>query len=207
MSTKLNNDWLDCPICLNIMSDAIDTPCCHECYCRLCLSDWISRNQTCPSCRKELDSAKNCQKNFKINRMINELPIECSNKSCPVPTTRGNIDDHLKTCEFQIVRCPNNPLCLDIIRKDIAAHSEICDYRIVSCPLCNLESTKKELPNHLCPNIIIECKLNCGIKFKLSEEESHRNECLMEIVECFYSSKGCQSKVNSKKRLSKTSRK
>ena len=47
-----------CTICLTNQSDAVVLPCGHTGYCYSCLSEWISRNGTCPVCRIEATCKK-----------------------------------------------------------------------------------------------------------------------------------------------------
>lgn len=58
---------LQCMICQEIMHDCISLqPCLHS-FCSGCYSDWMSRSQECPSCRKKVERIN---KNHIVNNLI-----------------------------------------------------------------------------------------------------------------------------------------
>jgi hypothetical protein len=86
---------------------------------------------------------------------VNELSIACLNDECEDVIRKGEIDKHLKICNFTPVICPNNELCGKILRKDLESHK-----------------------NDLCPYRIVECFLNCGLMLPLNDMEDHmKDEC------------------------------
>ncbi|XP_052270355.1 E3 ubiquitin-protein ligase CHFR-like isoform X2 [Dreissena polymorpha] len=58
---------LQCTICQDIMHDCISLqPCLHS-FCAGCYSEWMSRSQECPSCRKKVERIN---KNHIVNNLI-----------------------------------------------------------------------------------------------------------------------------------------
>jgi hypothetical protein len=62
---------LECPICGDIFDNVVETPCCHACYCRTCIKDWIAKSSSCPDCRATIqvllvveDESALCRVNF-----------------------------------------------------------------------------------------------------------------------------------------------
>ncbi len=92
-------DYLQCPICLDIAKNAVECEACHNLMCDQCVSDL--RKKECPACRKE---------NFKVapsilaRRMIGAMPQQCPNL-CGTTTTVSNMVDHLKKCTNRKFEC------------------------------------------------------------------------------------------------------
>jgi hypothetical protein len=86
-------DHLSCPICLDVINDAVETQCCHQIGCQECM-----KYKSCPLCR-----ADNCTTvpSYPIRRIILSIPIKCQN--CDYNTTRGELPNHT-------VKCPNRKL-------------------------------------------------------------------------------------------------
>lgn len=71
---------LQCMICQEIMHDCISLqPCLHS-FCSGCYSDWMSRSQECPSCRKKVERIN---KNHIVNNLIEAYLKEHPSKRRP----------------------------------------------------------------------------------------------------------------------------
>ncbi|KAL4223431.1 hypothetical protein ACF0H5_016902 [Mactra antiquata] len=71
---------LQCMICQEIMYDCISLqPCLHS-FCAGCYSDWMSRSQECPSCRKKVERIN---KNHIVNNLIEAYLKEHPGKRRP----------------------------------------------------------------------------------------------------------------------------
>ncbi|XP_060591695.1 E3 ubiquitin-protein ligase CHFR-like [Ruditapes philippinarum] len=71
---------LQCMICQEIMHDCISLqPCLHS-FCAGCYSDWMSRSQECPSCRKNVERIN---KNHIVNNLIEAYLKEHPGKRRP----------------------------------------------------------------------------------------------------------------------------
>ncbi|XP_053376262.1 E3 ubiquitin-protein ligase CHFR-like [Mercenaria mercenaria] len=71
---------LQCMICQEIMHDCISLqPCLHS-FCAGCYSDWMSRSQECPSCRKKVERIN---KNHIVNNLIEAYLKEHPRKKRP----------------------------------------------------------------------------------------------------------------------------
>jgi len=63
-------EQLDCQICYDIMHQAVSVmPCVHN-FCGGCFSDWIMRQQDCPTCREEINGVS---KSAAINSMVDNF--------------------------------------------------------------------------------------------------------------------------------------
>ena len=62
---------LECEICLDVLTDPVQTSCCGQSYCKDCINGL--RKQVCPHCRENLEVFPD----KKSVRFINELKIKC----------------------------------------------------------------------------------------------------------------------------------
>lgn len=67
---------MECPICLNIISDKYLTDCNHE-YCKDCLDKWFDRGKNdCPKCRHIIKYLNNKNINIRLISINKPLVIE-----------------------------------------------------------------------------------------------------------------------------------
>eukprot|EP00743_Colponemidia_sp_Colp-15_P008725 GILK01009502.1.p1 GENE.GILK01009502.1~~GILK01009502.1.p1 ORF type:complete len:285 (+),score=8.09 GILK01009502.1:29-856(+) len=90
-------ELLSCPICLEHLSRCVETPCCTTCFCEPCLSQALTRNKTCPTCRRPLIMSAT-RYNKPLQRLVGALPLAC--EFCSEWWTRGSIADHALKCSL-----------------------------------------------------------------------------------------------------------
>eukprot|EP00026_Physarum_polycephalum_P002017 Phypoly_transcript_02021.p1 GENE.Phypoly_transcript_02021~~Phypoly_transcript_02021.p1 ORF type:complete len:983 (+),score=101.44 Phypoly_transcript_02021:356-2950(+) len=97
---------LECPICGEIYDNVMETPCCHACYCRRCIRDWIAKSNTCPECRANIQENQ-LKPNVPVQRFVDNMPAECPNavSGCTDRITRGIANEHLTKCGYALVEC------------------------------------------------------------------------------------------------------
>ena len=185
-ASSIRDDLWTCPICLELLTDPVETPCCHNLFCENCVKP-LSK---CPLCQKLLER---CSPNVPIRRLMDELSLHCPYKLCTAIVKRPRIKDHEAVCEFAPLKCEyGGDLCGEILRKDWSHHiSEECSYRPVSCPLdCGVVLEVCAVERHVetnCPNANISCPLDCGTILNRGLLESHKhNDCPNALVKCGY---------------------
>ena len=87
----------NCPICLDVCNDPVESSCCKNLFCLECSS---SLNSECSFCRK------NCrfERSTLARRLIDKLPLSCEH--CKLKTCRGNLQSHYNNCEEYPINCP-----------------------------------------------------------------------------------------------------
>ncbi|XP_050400747.2 tripartite motif-containing protein 5 [Patella vulgata] len=70
LQVEVLEDYINCTICLNVMTKTITTSCCHR-FCEKCIKEWVDRNSKCPCCNSTLNS-----KHLYSDRQYDSL-IEC----------------------------------------------------------------------------------------------------------------------------------
>ena len=99
-----------CPICLELAEDAVETECCNHAYCEEHAKTIAAGGGMCPTCRA---TPFRYRPAVMVRRLINNLPTECP--FCKSATIqRGNLEDHKKTCSkrptaYRAPQPPPNP--------------------------------------------------------------------------------------------------
>ena len=123
---KNNSDYL-CPICkLFLIPDTCVELKCGHLFCNSCLTTLNSHSlvmgTTCPLCQEKSSSLKFIKKNNRFAyKILCGINIKCPNKECKETLVAGNLQDHIKKCEFETVDCY---YCdqKNIFRKDLKKH-------------------------------------------------------------------------------------
>lgn len=103
-------DQLSCPICLDIIKDAVEAQCCHNLGCQECM-----KHKICPLCRADNMSVT---PSHPIRRMIAGMAIQCP--ECNYNTTRGDLANHFLKCPNRKLKCI---VCSEELRKnELAEH-------------------------------------------------------------------------------------
>lgn len=157
----------ECSICYAIWDDPVETPCCENTFCRVCLTQCAA----CPICRLPLGVPKECSKS--VLRMLNNIDVRCPHhcgcetasgspdggepaakrqKSAPVTCTwEGTYGDllskHIGQCPLHPVPCPRE--CGEfVLRKDLDRHAMTCTRSFEKCHICGEMVKPGQMPEH-----------------------------------------------------------
>ena len=189
---------LRCPICLDLVSDPVQTSCGHL-FCGKC----IKGTNTCPIDREQFTSHPD---NFNDRRVRNFM-VECPNKGrgCQWQGSLGEADKHTDgNCEYQFVKCCNEGCDVEIEKRSLVDHMYyVCPQRVYNCPFCAEEGTYCEVTTaHFtkCEELPLTCPAGCGKRGLLRGNMAlHLSEdCPDELVPCTYAIAGCQQIVKRK---------
>ena len=194
---------LVCAICRSVLVRPHATECCGQHFCEKCLK----KTNECPHCHKA-----NFVHMFYLPMQwrINNLNIYCSNKceGCEVITNVGQMDSHLKECEYARIPCKNTGCKETILRKNFNNHVENeCPNRIVQCQYCGKSGEHNVIMGEhqlsKCPEIPITCPRFCDLNknFKRKDLKDHANHCPLEPIHCPYYKYGCKDKIVRKDRV------
>eukprot|EP00771_Trimastix_marina_P001075 gnl/Trimastix_PCT/2117.p1 GENE.gnl/Trimastix_PCT/2117~~gnl/Trimastix_PCT/2117.p1 ORF type:complete len:632 (-),score=67.90 gnl/Trimastix_PCT/2117:31-1926(-) len=180
---------LQCVICLHLIEDAVETPCCHQVLCKKC----VENLDRCPFDRRPLNPNE-CQPCYPIRRLVSNFPITCPNEGCGYQTTRGELDNHISICGFQLVPCKWSAEC-NVMRKDLRHHEDAkCPHRIVACPQdCGLQLEHCLVEDHVsraCPATEIACEY-CDARMPRAEHAAHIAQCPKAPARCPFAPFGC----------------
>ncbi len=146
------------------------------------------------------------------------MKVECINlkDGCQWVGELRYVDEHLKTCDYIKLPCPNN--CWggkkanrfdlfasslrgekeQLFRKDLQKHLEDrCPRRQYSCPHCQEISEHRDITGKhtvICPKMIIGCSNtpHCKARFPRETKHAHLSTCQHQKVACKYSEFGCK---------------
>lgn len=106
----INEDQIDielkCTICDEPFQSPMNCTLCGNTYCQSCVIQWLKKQVSCPSCRKDGNNFQPVLSRIVINQ-LNRLLVQCT--LCQQRNIqRSNFNDHIScTCPKYIVECKN----------------------------------------------------------------------------------------------------
>ena len=143
-------------------------------------------------------------------REINALQVRCANsESCQWTGTVGTLDDHIASCQFALVPCPNK--CEEdkgvgeflLIRKHLDQHLKTkCPKRAYVCPHCGEKGTFASIiedHDQVCEKKIVACPnkgSGCSLSMERGKVKEHvSGDCEYTEIACAYESLGCGKRM------------
>ena len=189
---------LKCAICLELVSDPVQTSCGHL-FCGKC----IKRTNTCPIDRKQFTSHPD---NFN-DRRVRNFKVKCpkEDRGCQWQGSLGDAKKHADTnCDYQMVKCDNEHCNVKVERRQLTRHMQSgCLQRAYKCPHCSEEGTYLEVTTThptTCEHIPLPCPTGCDKLGLLRRDMAHHlsEDCPNELVPCTLAIAGCQQIVKRK---------
>ena len=140
------------------------------------------------------------------DREIKSLKVVCSNSEsgCDWVGELRSLDDHLTTCGYELLHCPNecveNDEEVQMLRRDLNQHlKNKCPNRQYQCrhckdtgKYCNITTTHLDT----CPKLKVSCpNSECKISVLRCNLSKHRSKCPFEEVPCKYAGIGCEEEL------------
>ena len=195
---------IECPVCLNILTDPHQVTCCGHNFCGSCIERVKASNGSCPMCKeKEYQSFidKKCL------RIINGLEVYCSNKKkgCQWKGELKNMSTHLNKekregeCQYEEVKCQYKKCQERKQRRYLKYHEDKeCPQRPFKCQYCRSKGTFLSITkDHYeeCNQYPVTCPNKCvSTNIPRGSLTAHINECPLEPVDCVFSWAGCNDK-------------
>ena len=147
----------ECSVCLQILREPYQAPCCGNSFCRICIERIKTNNKPCPTCNEENFATYH---NKGLQRSLYEFPVYCSHKKegCEWIGILGELDSHLNLsptpdkqlegCEYSEIECS---YCSELKKRcDVAVHqADLCPKRPFSCKYCHsYESHYEDVVKH-----------------------------------------------------------
>ena len=167
--TKKKLEALQCPVCLEIVLEPVQTSCGHL-FCERCV-EGVTR---CPVCREQFTSVPDLFKKCRVRSLRVKCPF--TSNGCKWVGDLGNVCSHEAfQCEF-----PLKPYEFTTIQKEeLHEHLKTCDSHTFRCPNgCGAVPSCRGLDQHLeeCPEQVVRCKfsmLGCDAVLPRKSMESH----------------------------------
>ena len=196
---------IECPVCLNILTDPHIVSCCGHNFCGPCIERVKASNGSCPMCKEEEYQAipdKKCL------RIINGLEVYCSNKKkgCQWKGELKNMSTHLNKekregeCQYEEVKCRYKKCQERKQRRYLKYHEDKeCLQRPFECQYCRWKGTFLSITkDHYeeCSQYPVTCPNKCvSTNMPRGSLTAHVNrECPLEPIDCVFSWAGCNDK-------------
>ncbi|XP_004572683.2 TNF receptor-associated factor 5 [Maylandia zebra] len=204
---KLKEEFV-CPICREVVLNPQQNSCGHI-YCFHCLQGLLESsspsNPVCPVDKAVITTTEVFQDNC-CKREISSLEVYCTNApACTTIFTLNNLQEHLKSCQYEQVQCTNTGCIAVLQRRHLQEHlTNICPYRREPCPHCRQLFQLSLIQDHvqsLCPDVKVDCPEGCSQKVPRHKLTSHRQLCPEVNNDCCFKKFGCS--VQGKRRNAK----
>ena len=187
---------LKCPICLELVSNPVQTSCGHL-FCGKCITSTVN----CPVDRKRFTKTTD---HFNKRRLGN-FRVLCPNseKGCEWEGELRAAEEHTATtCENQAVKC-HRGCAEEMERRQLDLHlQETCSCREYACPHCTHSGTYDDIiTSHFttCGSFPLPCPAGCNEQVTRNSISHHLSStCPEELVECPNRMAGCTSIVKRK---------
>ncbi|KAL8573174.1 hypothetical protein ACOMHN_036159 [Nucella lapillus] len=189
-----------CPVCLNVMRDAMQTVCGHR-FCKTCITRVAGDKPwgRCPVDKTALRRSEQLFNDIAMRREILSLTVKCknSNEECTWTGELRDAEKHLKECPMENIVCPIG--CQATLRRgQVAEHKELCPQRTVVCSHCKESIVFVKVHKHEvvdCPKFPVPCSL-CGqtgiARAEIARHmDSTTGSCPQANVVCKFRSVGC----------------
>ncbi|XP_029413617.1 RING finger protein 151 isoform X3 [Nannospalax galili] len=115
-----------CSVCHGVLKRPVRLSCSHI-FCKKCILHWLTRQNTCPCCRKEVKRRKMVHVN-KLRKTIGHLHVKCKNAvaGCLVTCPLAYRKEHQDSCPFELTDCPNEGCTAQVLRGVLAEHCQYC---------------------------------------------------------------------------------
>ena len=195
---------IECPVCLNILTDPHQVSCCGHNFCKSCIERVKASKGSCPMC-KEKRYQSFADKNR--SRIVNGLQVYCTNKAKGCQW-KGNLKDlptHLKKgkrygeCQYEKVKCQYDKCPKKDQRRVLNVHEkENCDQRPQECEHCSIVDSHSFITGkHLktCLKYPTKCPNDCASSVMPRDSiPAHLTRCPLQLVDCAFSWAGCNDK-------------
>ena len=217
----VDQDYM-CILCLEVADEPVTcgrASGCAALFCNRCLQRALSARRKCPTC--EFGSAQK-HTNLPIKNQLLKLQVHClysspgsitasssgskrkadENAHCSWQGAYGQLETHLKRCEFVTEPCPFSGCGASLRRHDMQEHKASCAHRVEMCMYCLEENIRhSEMAYHIgmrCSEYKVSCGA-CGQTITRGERAQHDSDsCAEALVPCKFRDAGCQVKLKRK---------
>ncbi|XP_013785483.1 E3 ubiquitin-protein ligase NRDP1-like [Limulus polyphemus] len=95
------DEELICPICSGVLEEPLQAPQCEHAFCRICIHEWLTRQQTCPVDRTPITPLQLKSVPRILRNLLSRLLISCDNSTfgCAAVVKLDRLSSHLEGCE------------------------------------------------------------------------------------------------------------
>ena len=193
---------LFCHLCQLVARDPQLSVCCGTNFCKNCLLNRIGEEGGCPACT-DSDAVLTTYPNKMSDREIKKLIVLCLNdeQGCDWKGELGTLEDHVSTCEMQVVECSQDcGATMKRLKLDNHLKTE-CPSRQTDCIYCHVTGKYHVITGehrNVCLKLPLSCPNECGITNVIrSELIEHLKTCPLQKITCKYHNIGCKVMLRS----------
>ena len=124
-----NKELVKCPICFDVVDDAVQVVCCQKYFCSKCMDEWLSRSGNpnignCPFDRSRITRRKIVAVPRIVNQLLEALTIKCQymKNGCQTVCKLSEITAHESICDYGSGILKNCDCGVWMALKDISDH-------------------------------------------------------------------------------------
>ena len=197
-----------CPICLLVLRDPHQTPCCGNAFCKDCIAKIKLHKKPCPTCKTE-DFLSYPDKGLERELYSSEVSCSFKSRGCDWRGELRQLDQHLNSNSSQdnpLAGCDFLRICCNycqhaMYRRQLREHrNKECLKRPFTCPTCKEYESDYEdvMSTHMpeCKCRPVECPNKCGLVVEAQNLKAHfSSDCELAEVECEFNHAGCEVRI------------
>ena len=146
-------DHITCSICLEVLQEPVQCVNNEHYFCKECISEHLTRSQTCPTCRDELTTDTLRPVSRVVRNLLQQLQYtRCmyASRGCKSTVKHEDLLSHHEECGFAPVQCSHDVCEVTVNKQDLGSHQENCEFRSVTCEECLEAMKKRDYGKHNC---------------------------------------------------------
>ena len=146
-------DNCTCSICLDVLQEPVQCVNNEHYFCKRCISEHLTRSQTCPTCRDELTPETLRPVSRVVRNLLRQLQYSrCmyATRGCATTVKHDDLLSHHEECGFAPVRCSHDGCEVTVNKQDVVSHQAICEFRSVTCEECLEAMKQRDYGKHIC---------------------------------------------------------
>ena len=146
-------DHITCNICLEVLQEPVQCVNNEHYFCKKCISEHLTRSQTCPTCRDELTTDTLRPVSRVVRNLLQQLQYtRCmyASRGCKSAVKHEDLLSHHEDCGFAPVQCSHDGCEVTVNKQDLGSHQENCEFRSVTCEECLEAMKKRDYRKHDC---------------------------------------------------------
>ena len=116
-----------CPVCQDLLCSPRECSKCRNAFCKPCIDKWLQSQNLESACPMRCRGVTFMKISVPFKHQLENLfQIRCKNyqNGCKQPLLYGALEQHEKTCGFELMHCPNNGCTRWIVRQDLPLHKD-----------------------------------------------------------------------------------
>ena len=128
-----------CAICTNVFKDPVMCSHNEHIFCRTCITKYLTRSETCPTCREPLTVETLRVPPRIVFSCLSEFKVLCDfhDRGCQQLVQPEKLEQHVNECGFAPAICSNEGCHVEVNARDLIHHeTTVCEKRRVQCHNC-----------------------------------------------------------------------